>query len=26
VFRSFDRQLGGEVDSNRVKLGLRYSF
>ena len=26
VFRSFDRQLGGEVESNRVKLGLRYSF
>ena len=26
VFRSFDRQLGGEVESNRVKMGLRYSF
>ena len=26
VFRSFDRQSGDKVESNRVKLGLRYSF
>jgi hypothetical protein len=26
VFRRFDRQSSEEVESNRVKLGLRYSF
>ncbi len=26
VFRSFDRQIDGQVESNRVKMGLRYSF
>ncbi|MDG1819175.1 MAG: hypothetical protein P8H31_05020 [Porticoccaceae bacterium] len=26
VFRSYDRNSGSEVESNRVKIGLRYSF
>ena len=26
VFRSFDRQIDTKVESNRVKIGLRYSF
>ncbi|MGB0449072.1 MAG: hypothetical protein ACPGF6_00675 [Porticoccaceae bacterium] len=26
IFRRFDRQSSEEVESNRVKLGLRYSF
>lgn len=26
IFRSFDRQLSDEVESNRMKMGLRYDF
>ena len=26
IFRSFDRQISDEVESNRVKIGLRYDF